>query len=1747
MNLWWNDYVGLPYQEKGRTREGLDCWGLARIVYKEQFDIDLPSFSEAYEFDDDDGIQEAINARREGWISTDSPRPGDIVTFRILGRLCHIGICAAPGTFLHISAEKTSSIEKLNSGTWKNRIEGFYRYEEKKLDLVTLAAIPHPLKSERIDGFMPYGMTLSQIISEVEKTSQIRLPHDIVLLVNGYVIPKEDWDHYMPAVGSRIEYRAVAGKDVLRTIATIAVIIAAYYYAPYIAGSLGFTSEAAILATRVALTVAGQLLVNSVFPVRLPEPNANPGFANAQLFLQGGQNQVNAYGGIPIVLGRFRYTPPFGAIPYTEATATDSYLRALLVWGYGPVQVSDIRVGENDIETLEDVLQETIVGYQDSSATTSRFNSIYGKDVSQNAIGIELENTDGSPPWTESTISDVCDQVQVTLHFPEGLRTIAIDGSNAGKIYGAPFTGQIQIRQLDSDTLEPITDWVDIEKPIKAQTISLQPAWYNIDNDQELEKVYRWIRLSIDEQSKIIVRYGAFTTSSSADPTGDLLTRLQNDNFGVNATFSRLPTIPSNEEPLYDILTYGNTISSVTDNRDLGIITGCALTQSGLTVSIASGTIDRVNFTTVKLGDQYYGVAQPYYKRKDAFSYNVTFDVPNGAHQIRAKRTNTSVAEYTSSGVKYQRFHKCYLQFVTGYQNLRPVSPPKPLCMTALRIKATNQLSGSLPGVTGTVQSICLDWDYVTETWINRPTRNPASLLRYVLQHPANAQKVSDSQINLTELITWHTYCRTNSFMYDAVITQQRSLYEVMRDIGAAGRASPTLRDGKWTVIIDKEQSTIAQHFTPHNSWGFESTKAIPVLPHAFRVSFNNAEKGYEADEMIVYNDGYSSSNATLFESLTLPGVTLKNAIYKHTRFHFAQLKLRPETYTLNADIEHIICTRGDLVRVTHDVPLWGLGSGRIKNRVSSTVLDLDEPVYMAAGTQYTIRIRLEDGSSITRTVDSKVSAGYYTQITLTSSVTETEGKPLNLFMFGALSSESVELIVQAIEPLENLTARITLVDYSPAVYDSDDEVIPAFDSQITLPSLPMQNVIRTSPTITQMQSDDAVVIYLTSGSYQYNLKVSFSNPQTVPIAAYFVEGQIDFDNDGVESWQNATSIEAKVGALTFNDVEQGADYKVRLRYVDAVGRAGPWIVSSTHTIVGKTQGPSTPTGLVTSVVNQQVEIDWENNPEPDVTAYEVRSADSGWGTAGFIFRGDVSAARADAPAVGSSQTYYVKAINAAGIYSTTAASITFTPTAVPIPTGLTYSFFDTSKTSATLTLDWSDVSPQFGLKHYKVTYSTVTKYVNASTITVPADWIGSRTFNIQAIDLNGNVGTALSESISKLVPSSPTGFRASVIDNNVMLYWNEPAVTTLPISHYIIKKGDTYSTATNLGRKDGLFTTINENAGGLFKYWVETVDTDGYSSTPISITARVAEPPDFVFFQEFNSTFDETLSSAILENGAVVLPVNTTETWADHFTNNSWTDIQDQIDAGFPYYIQPTNGTGYYEEVFDYGTILSSSSITVQYGGTVIDGSPDISVRISTSDDNVTYSDNDDTTQIYATNFRYVKIRISVTETDGTDLYVLQSLSVRLDAKLINDAGSVSALSTDTSGTIANFNKQFVDVQSITASAAGTAVRTVVYDFQDTVLTGTYSVTSNVATISVTGHGLIANQNVRLSFTSGTAPNGVYSVASVTNANEYTVNITTANTSGNVSTYPEGFRVYVFDGSGTRVSATVSWAVKGY
>ncbi|GAA2888186.1 cell wall-associated NlpC family hydrolase [Aminobacter niigataensis] len=130
MNL--DDFVGLPWLDRGRDRNGCDCWGLLALVYAERFGIELPSFRDDYQTAaDGDAVSALIDGRRDCWteIPDGTERPGDAVLMSLGGRPRHVGIVIGGARVLHIERGAGSVIESYRSFRLRRRVLGFFRHD----------------------------------------------------------------------------------------------------------------------------------------------------------------------------------------------------------------------------------------------------------------------------------------------------------------------------------------------------------------------------------------------------------------------------------------------------------------------------------------------------------------------------------------------------------------------------------------------------------------------------------------------------------------------------------------------------------------------------------------------------------------------------------------------------------------------------------------------------------------------------------------------------------------------------------------------------------------------------------------------------------------------------------------------------------------------------------------------------------------------------------------------------------------------------------------------------------------------------------------------------------------------------------------------------------------------------------------------------------------------------------------------------------------------------------------------------------------------------------------------------------------------------------------------------------------------------------------------------------------------------------------------------------------------------------
>jgi cell wall-associated NlpC family hydrolase len=123
-------YIGLPFREKGRDRQGLDCWGLLRMIYRERLAVDLPCYTEEYlSTRERDEIARLCGQEKTRWdeVPRGQERPGDAVLLNILGRPVHVGVVVEPGRFIHVMDGLETCLETYASPKWERRVAGFFR------------------------------------------------------------------------------------------------------------------------------------------------------------------------------------------------------------------------------------------------------------------------------------------------------------------------------------------------------------------------------------------------------------------------------------------------------------------------------------------------------------------------------------------------------------------------------------------------------------------------------------------------------------------------------------------------------------------------------------------------------------------------------------------------------------------------------------------------------------------------------------------------------------------------------------------------------------------------------------------------------------------------------------------------------------------------------------------------------------------------------------------------------------------------------------------------------------------------------------------------------------------------------------------------------------------------------------------------------------------------------------------------------------------------------------------------------------------------------------------------------------------------------------------------------------------------------------------------------------------------------------------------------------------------------------
>lgn len=687
----------------------------------------------------------------------------------------------------------------------------------------------------------------------------------------------------------------------------------------------------------------------------------------------------------------------------------------------------------------------------------------------------------------------------------------------------------------------------------------------------------------------------------------------------------------------------------------------------------------------------------------------------------------------------------------------------------------------------------------------------------------------------------------------------------------------------------------------------------------------------------------------------------------------------------------------------------WG---GRVISATVS-VVRLDAPVVLTAGA-YTLSVMAIDGTVSEKAVNIGI-AGTFSELTVAINFALA---PSPMALWTLASTVVVPMLGRVIQvvPVNSHEVDIVCLEHNPTKYAAI-ELGAAFE-QYSYSTLSFNEVAGVT-NLSLVEDSYKLSIY---AAIDINMDVSWDSMSDPMIRGFTVKvsgatGNIFTFPETKDSFQRVTGIVPDT-------------YTVTVNAVNVLGIVGKSTVATLVVTGIDTNSPAAVTGLAYTIEFFGVGFYCDKNAEKDVVGYEWRVG-STWELSQVIQKLGGTSVTWPVQLSGAF-TVWVSAVDGFGNLST--------PVSLSGNIGTpAVSALSDSLIGETLVLQWTGMATSFAISGYQVKYGatfasgTPVDFRQTTSYVENVKWIGSRIFWVAALDVKGNVGTAVSTVVTINSPNVVTSARSEVIDNNALLYWSPSVVGAgqLPIDRYEVRKGASFAGGTVVGSNgNSTFAAIFEQSSGVYTYWVAAVDTAGNVGTAVGIAATINQPPDYVLRNDYNSALGGTKVNFYLAPEGLLGPTDITTTWDTHFSVPGWANIDAQVAAGNTLYSTPSVASGSYEEIIDYGTAIPATVITSTINTTVLVGAvsvtPTISWKLLIGDAWVVLAAGVSSALIPS--FRYVRVRYDFACAVGNHLIKVNSLNVKLAVKLRNDSGAGTAA---IGGTVVNFGTAFISADT--------------------------------------------------------------------------------------------------------------------
>jgi hypothetical protein len=752
--------------------------------------------------------------------------------------------------------------------------------------------------------------------------------------LNSVPIEEKDYDEVIVQPSDLITVVVVPhggsnGKEILRLVALIAVmVVAAVALGPVGLGLTGTTFAVAFAAT----VAVGAFLVNLALPPTTPKLKTKD---DGQTYgYDGAKNTAKEGVPLPVVYGQFRVAGNYVDV-FTENVGDDQFL-------YGRTVLSD---GEIDsVVGIPEINEQPITDYKaiewgyTVGSLTDPVNTRFNQSKAQFFREDKLSTT-----YTSYTTTDEVDAFEIDFIFPNGLTDINTKTGAKGnfsvtvEIQYAPFgTTDWTNPGTTNSATSPLTVFngsspVNTHFSLLVEGVDTVGALNGIANYQVEYSpagagTWTTYQTFSDQSTSFVTDRGDITIGDGVyDRFGNSL-----PGVGTTTYTTQFPqrfvnlTLPSGS---YDFRVTGD---------------GVILTQYVGTANVAPASAGISGSTSITYSDNRTVAIRKTYKSPT---------LPRGKYHIQFRRT---VDEDLSHPDWISELH-CTAVSEIQHSNVTLQS----IATGWYVAKMTDQLA-NIPNITWVVKGVKMDiYDVDGAVTATQWSDNPADIVIDMLIGSRRGALRNKLSIDWPSYFHWRDYCETEGLKFNGVFDEATTLWDALQQVYRVGRATPVRVGTKLSVAVDKPTQP-AMLFGPGNI--YKDSFQIHYLPLTDRATefevdyFDKDDRNKQKTLRIADPDAAQAGEIPKTAQYTLFGVDNFTQAQKEIWYQLYNNRLARRVVTLDAPVESIGLTIGDVALIQHDQVDWGT-SGRVDSSASTTQITLDREVEIVGGNTYNLLV----------------------------------------------------------------------------------------------------------------------------------------------------------------------------------------------------------------------------------------------------------------------------------------------------------------------------------------------------------------------------------------------------------------------------------------------------------------------------------------------------------------------------------------------------------------------------------------------------------------------------------------------------------------------------------------------------------------------------------------------------------------------------------------------------------------------